>query len=232
MRFAEGPSHGFFTLSDAATGKKLAHGELVQWMEKRVVASRLLIRFDDGSLYDETVRFTQRPSFRITSYELTQKGPSFDEDQRVRFDASGRYDVRQQKHGEEEKRASGTTAIPEDTSNGLTSLLAKNLPGGASAQAHLLTFRPEPLLLDLTVNPEGRDPYWVGGARSEATRFVVEPKVPGVKGVLATIVGREPPVVRMWIAPEPAPVLVRFEGALYVDGPAWRMDLSAPRWTK
>ena len=53
-----------------------------------------------------------------------------------------------------------------------------------------------------------------------------------MKGVLATIVGKEPPVVRMWIAPEPAPVLVRFEGALYVDGPAWRMDLSAPRWTK
>ena len=50
MRFAEGPSHGFFTLSDATSGKKLAHGELVQWMEKRVVASRLLIRFDDHGM--------------------------------------------------------------------------------------------------------------------------------------------------------------------------------------
>lgn len=232
MRFPEGPAHGFFTLSDAATGKKLAHGELVQWLKKRVVASRLLIRFDDGSLYDETVRFTQRPAFRITSYELTQKGAAFDEDQRVTFDQSGRYDVRQRKRGENEKRADGTIDIPEDTSNGLTSVLAKNLEPGETAQAHLLTFRPEPLVLDLTITPEGHDPYWVGGARSEATRFVVEPKVPGVKGVLATIVGKEPPVVRMWIAPEPAPVLVRFEGALFVDGPEWRMDLSAPRWKK
>ncbi|MBY0275603.1 hypothetical protein K2Z84_09685 [Candidatus Binatia bacterium] len=232
MRFPEGPAHGFFTLSDAKTKRKLAHGELVQWLEKRVIASRLSIRFDDGSLYDETVRFTQRPSFRITSYELTQKGPAFDEDQRVTFDASGRYDVRQRKHGAEEKRASGTTEIPDDVANGLTSVLAKNLPEGASGAAHLLTFRPEPLLLDLTITPQGREPYWVGGARSLATRFVIEPDVPGVKGVLATIVGKEPPTVRMWIAPEPAPVLVRFEGALYVDGPEWRMDLSAPRWTK
>lgn len=232
MRFPEGPAHGFLTLSDAASGETLAHGELIQWLEKRVVASRLVIRFDDGSLYDETVRFTQRPAFRITSYELTQKGPAFDEDQRVTFDASGRYAVRQRKHGEDEKRASGTTEIPEDVSNGLTSVLAKNLPKGASARAHLLTFRPEPLLLDLTITPQGRDPYWVGSARVEATRFVVEPEVPGVKGVLATIVGKEPPIVRMWIAPEPAPVLVRFEGALFVDGPEWRIELSAPRWKK
>lgn len=232
MRFAEGPAHGFITLSDAASGKRLAHGELVQWVEKRAIASRLLIRFDDGSLYDETVRFAQRPTFRLLSYELTQKGPAFDADQRVTFDRSGRYDVRQREHGEEEQRASGTTEVPDDVSNGLTSVLAKNLEPGAAAAAHLLTFRPEPLLLDLAIAPEGRDPYWVGGVRTDATRFVVEPTVPGVKGVLASIAGKQPPIVRMWIAPEPAPVLVRFEGALYVDGPEWRIELSAPRWKK
>jgi hypothetical protein len=232
MRFPEGPSHGFFTVSDAASGSRLAHGELIQWIEKRAIASRLVMRFDDGSLYDETVRFAQRPTFRVLSYELTQKGPAFDVEQRITFDRSGRYDARQRKPGEEEERASGTTEVPEDVSNGLVSVLAKNLERGATAQAHLLTFRPEPLLLDLSVAPEGRDPYWVGDARSEATRFVNKPTVPGVKGVLATIVGKEPPVVHMWIAPEPAPVLVRFEGALYVDGPVWRIELAAPRWTK
>lgn len=232
MRFPEGAAHGFFTLSDVASGEKIAHGELVQWLEKRVVASRLLIRFDDGSLYDETVRFTQRPAFRLASYELTQKGPAFDQEQRVTFDASGRYEVRQQAPGEDEQRASGTTDVPDDVANGLTSVLAKNLRSGTEADVHLLAFRPEPLVLDLSIRPEGRDPYWVGDARSEATRFVVEPEVPGVKGLLASIVGKEPPTVRLWIAPEPAPGLVRFEGALFVDGPPWRMDLAAPRWTK
>jgi hypothetical protein len=232
MRFPEGPAHGFITLSDAASGKRLAHGEVTQWIEKRAIASRLLIRFEDGSLYDETVRFAQRPTFRLLSYELTQKGPAFDADQRVTFDRSGRYDVRLTEHGKPEERASGTTEVPEDTSNGLTSVLAKNLEPGAAAAAHLLTFQPEPLVLDLAITPEGRDAYWVGGARTEATRFIIKPTVPGVKGVLASIAGKQPPIVHMWIAPEPAPVLVRFEGALYVDGPEWRIELSAPRWTK
>lgn len=232
MRFPEGPAHGFVDVSDPAAGKVLANGELIQWLDKKVVVSRLVFRFADGSLYDETVRFAQRPTFRLLSYELTQKGPSFSENSKIEFDRSGRYRASVTPHGEEEKHAEGTTEIPEDVSNGLTSVLAKNLPKGASARTHLMTFLPEPLALDLDITPEGTDTYWVGGASSEATRFFVKPTVPGVKGVLASIVGKQPPEVRMWIAPEPAPVLVRFEGALYVNGPVWRIELAAPRWKK
>ena len=232
MRFPEGPAHGFVTLADVATDKTLAHGELIQWIERRAIVSRLVIRFDDGSLYDETVRFAQRPVFRVLSYELTQKGPSFPDDSRIEFDHSGKYRVRQKPRGEEEKRAAGTTEIPDDVSNGMTSVLAKNLPKGAAAKTHLMTFRPEPLVLDLEISREGADAYAVGGVSTEATRFLIKPTVPGVKGVLASMVGKQPPEVRMWIAPEPAPVLVRFAGALFVDGPPWRIELSAPRWKK
>lgn len=232
MRFPEGPAHGFVDVSDPATGKVIANGELIQWLDRKVVVSRLVLRFADGSLYDETIRFAQRPTFRLLSYELTQKGPSFAEDSKIAFDRSGRYRASVTPHGEEEQRAEGTTEIPDDVSNGLTSVLAKNLPEGASASTHLMTFLPEPLALELDITPEGTDTYWVGGASSEATRFLVKPKVPGVKGVLASIVGKQPPEVRMWIAPEPAPVLVRFEGALFVDGPPWRIELAAPRWKK
>lgn len=232
MRFPEGPAHGFVDLSDPASGKVLAHGELIQWLDRKVVVSRLVFRFADGSLYDETVRFAQRPVFRLRSYTLTQKGPSFPEASKVEFDSTGRYRAVLKPPGEEEKLAEGTTDIPEDVSNGLTSVLLKNLSKGGTASTHLMTFLPEPLVLELELAPEGKETYWVGGASSEATRFLVKPKVPGVKGVLASIVGKQPPEVRMWIAPEPAPVLVRFEGALFVDGPPWRIDLAAPRWTK
>lgn len=232
MRFPEGPAHGFITLSDVATDKTLAHGELIQSIEKRTIVSRLVIRFDDGSLYDETVTFAQQPVFRILSYQLTQKGASFPDDSAIEFDHSGKYRVRQRSPDKPEVRVEGTTEIPEDVSNGLTSVLLKNLPGGASASTHLMTFRPEPLVLDLELAPEGTEQFWVGGVSSKATRFLIKPTVPGVKGVLASIVGKQPPQVRMWIAPEPAPVLVRFEGALFVDGPPWRIELSAPRWKK
>ena len=232
MRFPEGPTHGFVSVADAATGKKIAVGELTQWLEKRAIVSRLVIRFDDGSLHDETVRFKQRPAFRLLSYEQKQTGPAFPEESSVKFDHSGRYEVRQRAPGEEEKTASGTFEVPDDVCNGLTSVLLKNLPRGASASAHMVTFRPEPLVLDVELTTEGTDKYWVGDVSSEATRWLVAPSVPGVKGLLATVVGKQPPEVRIWIAPEPSPVLVRFEGALFVDGPVWRIELSSPRWKK
>jgi hypothetical protein len=232
MRYPEGPSHGFVTLSDVATDKVIAHGELIQSMGRQGIVSRLVIRFDDGSLYDEVMTFTQKPAFRVTSYKLTQKGPAFADDTFYEFDRSGKYSARVRPHGKEEERDSGTTEIPDDVSNGMTSVLAKNLPKGESASTHLMNFRPKPLVLDLTVSPEGKDPFWVGGVSTDATRFLIKPTIPGVKGVLAKVVGKDPPEVRMWISPQPAPVMVKFEGAMFVDGPQWRIELSAPRWKK
>jgi hypothetical protein len=73
VRYPEGAAHGFLVLTDT-TDAPLAHGGLIQWMDKRIVVSQLIIRFDDGSLYDETVRFSQKGVFRLESYHLVQKG--------------------------------------------------------------------------------------------------------------------------------------------------------------
>jgi len=229
MKYPEGPAHGFIVLSEA--GKPIAHGELIQWLERAVVASQLVIRFDDGSLYDEVVRFTQRPVFRVQSYRLVQRGPSFGEHADIEFDRSGQYRVRRRaKPGEEEQHAAGHVDLPEDVSNGMTSTLLKNLMPHGSATTHVVVFRPKPLVLELRLAPEGIDTFWVGTAAKTATRFRLQPEVRGLTGVVATLVGKQPPPLDMWIARGHAPVLVRFEGPLYTDGPSWRIELSAPRW--
>lgn len=230
-RIPEGPAHGFIALSDLATGKQLAQGELLQKVERRAVVSRLVIRFDDGSLYDETVRFSQRPTFRVLSYKLLQKGPAFKGTTEVEFERSGRYSARVKEGDEPEKKDSGTTEIPEDVSNGLTSVVLKNLQRGETAETTMMTFLPEPLILKVAMSAEGEDDYWVGATSSRATRYLIEPSVEGVKGVLATVTGKQPPSFRMWISRE-VPVLVRFEGPLYADGPPWRIELSGPAWKK
>ena len=132
MRYPEGPSHGFVVLSEA--GRTIAKGELIQWLERRVIASRLIFRFDDGSLYDEVVRFTQQPVFRIQSYRLVQRGPSFKAATEVEFERSGKYRATVKQADKEEERDSGTIEVPEDVSNGLTSVLLKNLKAGTSAK--------------------------------------------------------------------------------------------------
>ena len=58
----------------------------------------------------------------------------------------------------------------------------------------------------------------------------MEPKVPGIKGAVATVIGKQPPSFRMWLTPDPAPAFLKFEGALYADGPTWRISPSSPKW--
>jgi hypothetical protein len=230
VRYPEGPAHGFVELSDLS-GTTIAHGELVQWLEQRTVVSQFVIRFKDGSVYDELIRFSQNPVFRLVSYKLLQKGPSFPESSEVEFDRSGRYRVRSKKASDaKEEQATGKTDIPSDVTNGMTSLMLKNLKSGTSAKAHLMAFTPNPRALELTLTPEGEDKFWIGDAEGIATRFRIEPRVTGMTGTIATVIGKQPPAFHMWIAQGKAPALIRFEGPLYIDGPVWRLELSAPRW--
>ena len=232
MRYPEGPAHGFVVLSDLA-GKALAYGELVQHLERAVVVSRLTILFTDRSIYDETVRFTQHPVFRLESYRLVQRGPSFTEATTVRFSRAGHYRVRRRAtpHDEEE-RAGGRMVMPDDLTNGMTSIMLKNLPDGGSATTHMVVFNPRPRVLEVEMTRDGADRYWIGSASHNATRFRITPRVTGATGVLATLAGKQPPAFHMWIAQGKAPTLVRFEGPLYADGPTWRTELTGPRWAR
>ena len=63
-----------------------------QTLRGGLVDSRLTFRFEDGSLYDETVVFSQRGVFELVHYRLVQQGPSFPESVNAQFErASGQY---------------------------------------------------------------------------------------------------------------------------------------------
>ena len=228
VRLPEGPAHGFVVLTDA-NDKAIAHGEVTQWLDRGLVASRLVFRFADGSLYDEVVRFSQKSVFRLESYKLTQRGPSFSETAEIEFDRSGKYRVRQRPAPDkDEETESGEFEVPDDASNGMTSILLKNLSEGA-AQTRMVAFTPKPVALDLHLTPQGTDGYAAGLITGKATHYLMKPEVPGFKGVLADLLGKQPPTFSMWIAQGVAPTLVQFEGPLYSEGPTWRINLSGPR---
>jgi len=231
MRYAEAPSHAFLILTDLA-GKTLASGELVQWQEQRTLANRLVFHFFDGSLYDETVRFSGRPALRLESYRLVQRGPSFPDGSDVQFDRRGRWAARKLGAGAADERASGKVDVPEDVYNGMMSTLLKNLDAGAEATVHLLAFTPRPTLLETRLAPEGTDSFWIARTKHAATRFLVTPKVVGMKGVVASVVGKQPAPIRFWLTTGRVPTFVRFEGSLYADGPRWRIELASARWTR
>jgi len=39
-----------------------------------------------------------------------------------------------------------------------------------------------------------------------------------------------PSELRYWITTGAAPAFVKFEGAMFLNGPRWRVELRAPRW--
>ena len=231
VRIREGASHGFVDFF--AGDKRIASGELVQFpREQGRLENRLTLGFDDGSFYEETLTFSQERVFRLHTYHLVQRGPSFPEAVEVSFEDGGTYEAHVTRAGKEEETDEGHVDIPADVYNGLASTLLKNLGPGESAEVHTMAFTPKPRLLNAKLTPQGESHFVVGSARHAATKYRVAFHVAGLTGVAAALIGKDPPDVYYWITVGPAPTFVRFEGPLTADGPVWRAELAAPRWVR
>src|SRR5207249_1965455 len=94
VRFVEGAVHGFLALR-TLNGVLVAPGELFQVVRGGEVESRMVFRFKDGSVLDETVVFTQQRVLTMQSYHLVQRGPTFTEDIEISLQrANGKYRVK------------------------------------------------------------------------------------------------------------------------------------------
>jgi hypothetical protein len=226
VRYPETITHAFLLLR-AMNGDILAHGELVQApVEGQRMDARLVFRFKDGSLRDEKVRFTQQKVFRVMSYHLIERGPSFPQSIEVSFDRdTGRYRAKV-----DEKTDEGKIDVPEDVQNGILLVLLKNLPPGATSTGHMLAFTPKPHHLETDLRAEGEDKFFVGDVARTATRYLVKMELRGLTGVVASLIGKDPPDLRYWITTGHAPGFVKLEGPMYLKGPPWRVELTAPRW--
>ena len=87
-------------------------------------------------------------------------------------------------------------------------------------------------LVKLNISPQGEDTFAVGLLSYKAQHFVVKVQIPGVTGVIAPAVGKQPPDIHVWVVKSEAPVFVQFEGPLYQDGPIWKLELAKPEPSK
>src|SRR6266566_323622 len=94
VRHTEGLVHGFLVLR-TLSGDTLADGVLIQIARGYRVTSRLVFRFKDGSVHDETAVFSQRGNFRLLRDHLIQKGPAYQHAMEVSIDGpTGQITVR------------------------------------------------------------------------------------------------------------------------------------------
>lgn len=231
VRYTEGVTHGFLQLR-SPTGEVIADGDLLQVARAEGVESRLVFRFRDGSLYDETVVFAQQRVFTLLSYALVQRGPSFPEEMDVsmsREGEKGRYQVRSRRGGDEEEKASGKIELPPDVYNGMLMMIVRNLAKGATETVHVLAFTPKPILVQLEMMPVGEESVMAGERRVRATHFVLTPKLGLVRGTVARLLGKTPSDYRCWIVTGAVPAFVSIDGPLYTGGPIWRFETVSPR---
>lgn len=232
VRLSEGNSRGFLVLR-SLEGEAIASGESRQKPLGGLIENRLILTFKDGSLRDETATFSQKDVFRLESYRLVQRGASFPTTE-VSFDRkSGHYQaVTQEKKDDEEKRSSGPLEMPADLYNGMALTLLKNLAPGASATVQVAAFTPKPRLLNMTLSPVGEETVFVAGHAKKVTRYLVKLEIGGLTGVVASVIGKEPPESRYWLVAGEVPAFARFQGAMFLNGPVWRLDQVMVEWPR
>ena len=231
VRRAEGLVHGFLALR-TLDGTTIADGDLVQVASGKTVTTRLTFRFKDGSLHDETTVYTQRRTFRLVSDHLVQKGPAFKMQLEARIDArSGRVHVRSQEEGEKEKTYDERLDLPADVANGLILTLLKNIPPEVpKTTVSFVAISPKPRLVKLEITPAGEERFATGGMGRKAMRFVAKVDIPGLPGVVATILDKTPPDSHVWILEGDGPAFVKSESPFFPDAPLWRIELVSPVW--
>jgi hypothetical protein len=231
VRYTEGITHGFLTLH-TLDGEHLADGDLFQTTRGDQVIARMELRFQDGSLEDETTVFSQRGHFALIRYRLVQKGPAFPNPSELELDvAKGSATARVVDKGKEIVSRERLD-MPPDLSNGLVVIAIKNLAPGGRAALSMVAAAPKPRLIGLDVAPAGADSYALGGIERKAAKYVVRVDLRGVAGVVAPLIGKQPPDTSIWITEGEAPTFAKMEGPFYVGGPPWRLELAAPTWSE
>jgi hypothetical protein len=230
VRFTEGVTRGFLVVS-AVDGKPLGQGDIQQVAHPGHVESRMILRFRDGSLHDETVSYTQNKVFKLGRFRLIQKGPSFPEPVEISLEAaSGDYVVTVfPGDTKREKAYRGKLEVPPDTYNGLLLTVLKNLPlGGPATSVHYVAFTPRPYLIALEIRPQGEEKVRVGEESRAVIRYEIVPRLGVVMRVGAAILGKTPPHQQCWILADQVPAFVGCEAPLANGGPPWRIGLASP----
>ncbi|MFZ0806301.1 MAG: hypothetical protein WAN03_08970 [Candidatus Sulfotelmatobacter sp.] len=233
VRHKEGLVHGFLQLS-TLDGSVIAAGDLTQVPRGDQVTSQTAFRFKDGSRQEETTVFSQHGNFRLISYHLVQKGPAFKNASDLSITcATGQVSVRYTDDDGKEKVANQHMTLPADLANGLIPTLLTNMRAGTSQiEVPMVVAAPKPRLVKVVLNAQGTEPFSLAGFSREAVHYVAKIEIGGVAGMVAPILGKQPPDMHIWILGGEAPAFVKSETLSYMGGPIWRTELVSPVWPR
>jgi len=231
VRYTRGTIHGLLELR-AEDGHVVASGDLVQVAHGSQVTAQLTFHFKDGSIDDETTVFSQRHNFQLITDHHIQKGPSFPQPMDLFIDCrSGKVIIGSTgKDGKDQVKTS-QLHLPLDLANGLVSAIIENIrPGAPETKVSMLAATPSPRLVTLSIASRGDDAFSVAGAPRKANHYEIKIVLGGIAGVVAPMIGKQPPSIQVWTIGGQAPTFIREQGQLYPDSPMYTIELTGPTW--
>jgi hypothetical protein len=231
VRHREGTLHGFLLVRTLA-GTAIATGDLIQVPQGDRINSRLVFRFKDGSIDDETTVYSQNGVFRLISDHHVQRGPSFPTPIDMSIEtATGQVTIHSIDGNGKDRVTNDHFDFPADLANGLVPTLLKNLQRNTpETKVSFLTVDPKPLLVKLAISAGGEERFSLGDSHRTAIRYVLKVELGGVLGLLAPVVGKQPPDYQIWILGGEAPTFLKWQGPAYESGPIWITELTSPVW--
>lgn len=228
VHHTEGVAFAFLVLRNL-DGEALAYGDWKQIVRPDgLVVDDLQFQFRDGSSYQEITKFTQRGKFHLVSDQVKQRGPSFKQEGESWIDAeTGQVMVRFVENGDI-KTTNSHLDLPNDVSNGLLFALLKNASPTTETTVSFVAVSRKPRLVKWNISPGPEKTIKVGSISQKVQHYIVRTAIRGVAGIVAPLVGKDPPDIHVWLVKSDAPTFAEFEGPLSEGNPVWRMELAAP----
>lgn len=224
----EGTVHGYLTLR-TEEGHVAAVGDLLQVVRGDRVTSHLVFQFRDGSIDDETTVFSQRGTFQLISYHHIQKGPFFPQPMDLSIDVrSGLVTTKTTGKDGKEEVDTEHMKLPPDLYNGMVVTIAKNLGHESEGTVSMIVATPKPRLVKLAFSPKGEEPFSLAGFERKALHYEIKIELGGAAGVVAPLIGKQPPDIEVWIEGGQVPGFVGEEGPICKDGPIISILQTAP----
>ena len=229
LRYRAGSEHGFLMLRDPA-GAIIASGEITQVPYGHRITLRVVFRFSDGSIDDETTIYSQGKTIRLISDRHIQSGKSFPDPCDVMIDVpSQQVSVRSLSKVTNDVKTEHMD-LPPELSNGILFTLIQNMPAGIPIEVPYVALSPKPRMVKLAIAKGGEDRFQVGGRLYKAVKYDIKVRLGGVAGVVAPMIGKQPPDSHVWVTESKVPAIIRIDSALYTDGPIWSAQLASPVW--
>jgi hypothetical protein len=231
VRHPEGTLHGFLALT-TEQGQVLAIGDLIEMVRGDRVTSHLTFHFKDGSLDDETTVYTQRGVFRLISDHHIQRGPYFPHPIDMMIEVvKGIVVTRSPGKDGKDESATDRIKMPADLYNGLVTPVIKNVsPDAGETKVSMIVSTPKPRLVTLVIMPMAPQTFYLAGAPRKSSVYEIKIELGGIAGVIAPVIGKQPPNISMEILGGELPAFLREAGPLFEGGAVLSISLIGPTW--